>query len=498
MKSTRPFITNVLVGFGGGGATIVANLILIRILINDFGLATFAAYSLCLVISASLTVLDMGVGVTIIREIGRLRLTDIGQVLKITKSYEIIYLFIAVLLITVAMSSLGQYLISVVTNDSFSDSFSKSTINHIWMLVAARWPVSFYSNALAGFESFKKVNLLRTFHAFSLVLTTIIAVSVFDVSFEILLELHILVGILYVFALRHALIRKFPSRTGMGFSFDLSCITGTYQFASGAIFAGALSAAFINYDKFLATFFMDLKTFGQYSIVTYIILSIVQVVYPISGVLYSRISNSLGEISENNNDYFFRYSLRIVALGISFVAIIISLTGERALMIWLANGLVISSILPSLPFVIIGMFMYGIQTIPASFILSNGAYIFLIGIRLMLLAVHTAICYFAFQLFGWEGFVMSWAISYCFTSIALMSYASRYVQSSLLSLLRCILAPFMTTLFAVFIVLSSGKYYFYDYNYLLVLIAITSLICLTLIFDHLINGAHLIVFDVKS
>ena len=329
---------NILANYSGNFLMLIVNLLLVPIYlkfltVEEYGLVIFFTTLL-----SSLVVLDMGLGLTVNREVASsLALKNTYQKTSdIVRTFESIYCAMAFLIGTIIFLSAEWISMNWLNVEDITQEHLRSIIRLIALAMMFRWPISFYENVLCGCQNMRALNLVK-------VTIGILNVSVLYALFyffEItILGVFILLSVLY---LAHVIFLNFCiwKADGLSYSkarFRFSIIKKTKRYILGISIYSIVGGFFVGVDKLIISKAFYTSDLGYYSLISMATLSLLQFVYPISSALFPKFVENYkkGEYEKCFDVFRKGYQLKII-LVFSF-SIVLSFFGENIIFLWTQN-----------------------------------------------------------------------------------------------------------------------------------------------------------------
>lgn len=367
-------IKNIFWNFVGNIFSIIINIGLIPIYINYLGVEEFGIISILGTLNSIFVILDLGLGLSTNREIARMsalnetteNFSNTVRTIEFVSFATAIIIFLFILFFSDFISS--RWLVS--------SKLSKNSINHsiqlLGLIIMFRWPISFYSNVLFGFQRIELLNLIKIcFFIFQGVGTLFLLIycNVKLTSFlNFLIALYFLNLIVIAFFVWKIKVLHFVRG-----KFRKQILIRIKKYTVGLSVLSLFGVFFPILDKLFVSKFFSLEIFGFYSIITMIGLGVTQLIYPITSALFPRYTGLYVKNKLIASYYEFRFSFQLVGtLIISFISVFL-LFSKDILLAWTNSDTLYDNInIILLPF-FIGIYFYSFQIIPSLCLTATGS-----------------------------------------------------------------------------------------------------------------------------
>ena len=350
---------NILSNYSGNIALLIINFLLVPVYLKfltaeEYGLIVFFT-----TLVSSFVVLDMGLGLTINREVASsVALNNSSkQTADIIRSFESIYWALAVV-IGVFLNVFAEWIsINWLNVENINQDQLKFVIRLIGFALMVRWPISFYDNVMSGFQKMFPLNLIK------------IVVGILNISVLYSLFYYFDIGIagyfiflvsLYFFHVS-ALICNIWRTNSLDFwkakfRFDILKKSKTYILGIG--FYSIIGTLYVIIDKLLISKAFLTTELAYYSLISMATLSIVQLVYPISSALFPKFVEYYKKEKIIESFHIFRRGYQLImVLVFSFSAILV-LFGKSIILIWTQNEIITENSIIYLKPLLLGTVFY--------------------------------------------------------------------------------------------------------------------------------------------
>ena len=267
-------------------------LALTPVYVSYLGMGSYGLIGILVLVQGIAMMFEFGLPLALIRSIAKLRATPKGmsQISELFKSFEIVFWFFALLMISISMTILWMAP-ELIHSSSLSDSVILFSLMLIFLQISFRFPLIIYQSVFTGFERIVDLSL------FSAIFISIRLVG--SAALLVLFGVNIIEFFLYqliVLILEVLFLRRFCWKMqGLNIKtkFSIKRIYSEIKFIKISFFATLLGVFLSQFDKLVLTSVLSLEDFGQYSLIVLFGSAIIVLGYPIGSVSFPVLSKSV-------------------------------------------------------------------------------------------------------------------------------------------------------------------------------------------------------------
>lgn len=335
-------ITNTIANFLGLFLSLLLSFVFAPIFLYYLGDDQYGLIGIFLLIQITFAVLDVGLSPTLARQISQTRglQKDFYRVLKLLKSFEVIFLIFAFLTLLVFLLAKEKIIYFVQERSSLDELIISECVVILGLLISVRWFFSLYRSGLVGCEDqvwlnviIALTNTLRYFLIFGLLLTIYIDVMYF-------FALQLFFTIVDVILLRRRLYINLRIKNQMPplLYFDFHLVKKVLPFTLSVAVSAILWIAVNDLYKTALAMELTLKEYGYFTITTMLSGAIILIAQPVSQSLIPRLTVLKSKRSECElMNVYTQSSQFIVALSFSIMTVF-WFYSEDILTIWTQNN----------------------------------------------------------------------------------------------------------------------------------------------------------------
>jgi len=348
-------------------------LVFIPLYIKFMGIEAYGLVGIFATLQALFSLLDMGLGATVNREMARLSVLPgkAQEMRDLVRSLELIYWLIA-LVIGAAVMLLAPYIAhGWVKPGRLSSEMIQQAVMLIGLAMALQWPVSFYSGGLMGLQRQVLLNVLNigvgTFRGFGAVLVLwLVSPTIFA-----FLIWQMIVSALNVALAAFFLQRSLP-KAGRKAVLQIERLRGIWRFAAGMSGITVLATILTQLDKIILSKMLPLEMFGYYTLAGVVATMLYRLVGPVFSAVYPRLTQlaSLGDQEELKRLY--HGSCQFVAVLILPVSAVLVFFSYEILLLWTQNAVTAENTHWLVSVLILGTSLNGLMHLPSALQLAFG------------------------------------------------------------------------------------------------------------------------------
>ena len=372
--------------------------------IDEYGLISFFG-----TLTSVFVILDLGISLTINKEVASAvaQKKDPLKISNILRTYESVYWLVAVLifvLIAVFSDFIAQTWLS-------SETISKSVLSTAVFLMGVtllfKWPISFYNNALAGFQKMLTMNAVKVVVNILNFFALWILFKLYNLNilgyFNFLIALSALNILMLIF-----FVWKYKGLDFLKAKFIINIFLRGKKFMLGAGYFSLVLTFYVLIDKLIISKYFTLTELGYYSIISTVSLGFLQSAYPISSALFPKFVENYAKNKKEDSFMVFRKSYQILMILLFTLSSLLFIFKEQILYLWLQDKEVVSRSLLYLNPLLMGAVLYGLHILIATMYTSLGktkalnqlyTFVFIVYVGLLVIAVVCNIL--AFVAYAW-------------------------------------------------------------------------------------------------
>ena len=365
---------NIVANYLGRAWGAVAAFLLIPFYIQFLGIEAYGVIGFFASIMAALTLLDFGMGQTLVRETARTSESEVDKsaLTGLLGTLEYVYWGVGALAAVTIWFLSGWFARDWLSAQELSHSDLALIVQIMGFVAATRWAASPYRSSLIGLQNQVWLNF---YEATFVTIRGVGAIAVLAWVSETVLAFFIyqgLISIIEVICLRLKVWHVISGNRFLAPRFDFKQLKRIGRFAGGVATISLLGSGISQMDKLLLPGLVTLKMFGYYMVAHTLGRAIVQLSFPVATAyrpLFAKLVANKQD-AELSNQY--HKASQLMALSIVPAAFVIAIFSEQILWLWTSNQEIASEVGTLVSLITVGTMLNGLVTIPYSIQLAYG------------------------------------------------------------------------------------------------------------------------------
>jgi O-antigen/teichoic acid export membrane protein len=416
---TRNVLANLL---GRSWVSLVAILLtpsyLVALGVEGYGL--IGAFA---VIQTMLVLFDLGLGLTLNRELARLSAAPEGAsglMHSLLRTFEAVYWFVGILVGVVLVAAASFLSTAWFHPSQLAPNEAATAIALMGVTIAVQWPSALYSGGLLGLRRQVTANAILALSA-TLRGFGALAVLQFVPTISAFFAWQVFASVVQTILLRVSLGRSLPNAATPA-RFDRTLLLANASFAAGVTGITLLGAMVTQLDKFVLSSLVSLQDFGYYALAATVASGLYIFVTPVFNAAFPHLASASGD-TELRSSY--RRACQIGSLVLLPPAVTLVLFAPEALSAWLGNEQHISAMIWLVRILAAGTALNGLLNLPYALMLAARWTTTLLAVNLVALVVLVPVILILVGRLGPVGAAVSWLSYNLATTIVLVPLMHR-------------------------------------------------------------------------
>jgi len=364
---------NVLANFAGKGWISIIQILFIPLYIRWLGIESYALIGVFASLVAILSILDMGLGATINRELARYSAhQDTAQESRdLVRTLEFIYWGMGIV-IGVSIMGMAPLLARYwIQSDRIPAEVIEQSFMIMGLILAVQWPTSLYSGGLMGLQQQVLLNWVRAFLATLQSGGAVLLLWLVSPSILVFFYWQAATALLGTLVLAFSLWRFLP-QSGHKPTFSQSLLRKNWRFAAGITGISIVAIILTQSDKIILSKMLTLQAFGYYTLAVNISSALGVITGSFSLAIFPRFSqlvaiHNLSELSD-----LYHKVCQSVSILIFPAAFTLAVFSQEILTFWIRDTQVAQNTHQLLSVIAIGTALNAIMTPPYTLQLAHG------------------------------------------------------------------------------------------------------------------------------
>lgn len=400
---------NLIANFLGQGWGALMSLAFIPVFIRYLGMEAYGLIGLYAVLQSCLSILDMGMAPTLLREMARFTggQHNTKSIHDLLRSVEIIAVGITIVIGVIAWISSNW----IAREWLRSNTLPISTVSHAFAIMgivtALRIPEGIYRSSLLGLQRQTLFNILNGLMSTVRWVGAIVVLATISASIQAFFIWQVIASLVTVAVFSIATYHCLPATTRNG-RFSLDSLKDVRSFATGIFGTSLLVLLLTQVDKIILSKILPLQEYGYYTLASVVAGGLYLLVSPIIQAWSPRLSelHARGDIDGMTKAY--HLGAQIVSVLMGSAAIVLIVFTEPILFIWTHDHELAQRSTQLVRLIAIGNLLNGLMWIPYQTQLAYGWTSLAIKINMVSVALIVPGILWASPRFGALGAAWAW------------------------------------------------------------------------------------------
>ncbi|MFH1619524.1 MAG: oligosaccharide flippase family protein [bacterium] len=364
---------NIIANYAGNGWTALMSLLFIPLYIHFMGIESYGLVGLFAVLQAVFAILDMGLGVTMNREMARLSIQQnkSQEMRNLARTLELVYWLVGAL-VGITVIALAPFIAEHwLRANRLSPETMRAAIMTMGLVIAFRWPFTFYSGGLMGLQRQVLLNAVK------IIIETLrgggaaLVLWLISPTIQAFFIWQIIIAVLGTFLAARILWRSLPQpeiRAG----FEPELFRHIWRFAAGMSGIAVMSIILTQMDKIILSRLLTLEMFGYYSLASVAAMALFQVINPVVSALFPRFTQLVSLGDQEGLKQLYHRSCQLMSVLILPAAIVAALFSREILLLWTQNPTTVEHTHLILSILVIGTALNGLMNLPYALQVAHG------------------------------------------------------------------------------------------------------------------------------
>jgi O-antigen/teichoic acid export membrane protein len=326
---------NIIANLAGNIWSAIMSLAFIPIYIHFMGIESYALIGIYITLMAVSMILDMGMSVTINREMARLT----SQPDKAQESINLVRTMEALIWIIAVLVGLLIFLLAhpIAYHWVNPDALPAETVRQAILLMGFsmifQWPCSFYSSGFIGLQKQVLLNVITASIATFRGVGVILILWLVSPTIQAFFIWQVVVSVLQ-FCISVTLFKKNLPNTGKRAVFQFSLLTNLWRFAAGMGGISILGMLWSQMDKVILSKIETLENLGYYTLALVVATSFSRLMGPVVTALYPRFNQLI--VLEQTEDLkrLYHKGCQVMSVLIMPFTFLLVFFSEEIILLW--------------------------------------------------------------------------------------------------------------------------------------------------------------------
>ena len=404
--------TAVLASLAGRAWPMVLGFLAVPVYLHHVGVEAYALVGAFALLQSICTVLDLGLGATITRELARLDGRQGGETVSrardLVRTFAAPYWGVALLLALVSLVFAGPVAARWFNPETVTNATLRTAALLMGLATAAQLPFALYTGVLLGLQRQVRLNALIVVFATLRVAVTIGVLTFVSPTIEAFFACQVAVSLVQTIAGAVAVHGALPG-SGRG-RFRSELLRGSSRFAGGVAGITLLGLALTHADKLVLSNALPLTEFGYYTLAASLAVALLAVAQPVYAAVYPRLAALAAGGDREAESTEFHRAAQVLAVLVLPAGVVLAWFAGDALLAWTlkpdvaANAALPASLLAA------GCALNGLMHVPFALMLAHGWTRLPLLTNLIALALLLPLLVLSASVLGTAGAALVWLL----------------------------------------------------------------------------------------
>jgi O-antigen/teichoic acid export membrane protein len=406
-------VHNVVANVGGRLWQTLMSFIFIPLYVRYLGVEAYGLIGVFATILAVLTLLDLGLSLTVNREMARLDAQGKREDARtLVRTLEVVYWSVGLLAAITIFLCAGTITRHWLNLSRLPESTATAAIQLMAVVSFLRWPGALYSGVLMGLREHVTLNLIAASAATLTGVGAVIVLWLLSPTVTAFFGWQIVAAAINIVLLVHASWRKLSSTEGRA-RFDPAMLKTIFRFSAGVFGVTVLSVVLMQLDKLVISSSLTLTSFGYYTLAFVIANILPGVGVAVQQALFPSLSQIVATDSEEAVANFYHKSCQVMALTAIPAGMMLAFFAPELLLLYLGNLGTMEQVRPLVVLFAVGNTLYCLMMMPYALQLAYGWTRLSIYKNIAAVLLYVPLLLVLVHFYGSVGAPISWLVLMC-------------------------------------------------------------------------------------
>jgi O-antigen/teichoic acid export membrane protein len=444
--------TNIIASYAGQLWMALIGVLFVPFYVRTLGVEAFGLIALMLSMQALSSVLELGLGGALNRELARRARTNPSSIANLIRSLEWLIWPASIMVASIIWFLSDPISYSWLHLTKLSSASASSAIALMGLAIALQWPSSFYSSGLSGLECLPALNFINAFFATARAVSAFLVLFFVSPSIFAFLWCYAISGALQSATLAVMLWRSLPVKSTVRPHFVLKELHTVGRFTGGLFIISALTVAVSQLDRITLSAFRPLIELGYFSLALNVAMGLSRMSQAMFVAVYPRYSRLVAVNDEVQLHHLYQISCQCMAIVMGSVGAILIVFSHDVIFLWTSDPIAAAKLSVPLSVLAAGTALSGMMSLPYALQLAHGRTRLTALLNLTALILGIPFCIIAVSRYGMVGAASFWlAINIGFIVVGLPLLHRRVFPGHLRHWYIDTLPPVLAALFCALI-----------------------------------------------
>lgn len=405
---------NVIANIAGSGWAVLMSLAFLPVYLHFLGIEAYGLIGIFLALVAILSLLNLGLGTTLNRELARLSVQpgSAQQMRDLLRTLELVYWATGVLVGVVVVMLASIIAAHWVQAQQLPQESVERAFVIMGIAIACQWPLTLYSSGLSGLQHQVMLSAMSATTATVRNVGAALVLWQVSATIEAFLAWHVAVHLIQTLVTGAALWRSLP-RTTASAGFEPRLLREVWRFAAGLTGISVMAVILTQLDKVILSKVLSLEAFGYYSLAWRVAAGLYYLVGPVSAAFFPRFSQLAALDDQQALARLYHRSCQLMSVIVLPIAVVLALYSEEFLVLWTIDVMIAANTSTLLALLVTGTAINSLINLPLTLQLAHGWTRLVFIINTVAVIVLAPMIYFMSLRYGGVGAAWVWIVLNC-------------------------------------------------------------------------------------
>lgn len=353
---------NIIANYLGQSAAVLIGFVVVPLYIRLIGVDGYGIVGFLVSLQAILGVLDLGLGLTANREVGRL-LNERQGIADLIHTLEWVYGVVGAVIILGVFVSSSFLATSWISSRALPDSTIRLCVIVAGIIIGLRWPLTLYNGVMRGAEQQVLLNTLAAFFTLLRASLALAGMSWVSATVEMYYSTQLLVSVIEIFVFRFYC-RRGLALIGVRGAFSWPLLKNVWGFSWRLAGISLCAVLLKQIDRVLIARLLTLSDLGFYTVATVLGVGLSKVYTPVQTAVFPRINRLLAVNDEAELAAVFHRACQLVSVITAPFAGLCVFYAQEILLLWTGDPAVAANAAMPLRVYALAMWLNSMMSIP--------------------------------------------------------------------------------------------------------------------------------------
>lgn len=401
---------NIVANIAGQGWTVLLALLCTPFYVRFLGVEAYGLIAFFITLQTLLQLLDLGLGVTLNRELARSRQAPADDIPALATTLEAWYWMLGLALGVVLFCFLPTVTLWWLNAEQLHVAHVEHAARAFALLGALQWPMLFYGHGMAGLQRQVAANAVQIPATFLANVGGVLLIWLGPRSVAALLTWQGVVLAAQALLLRYIFWSQAGFRRTQPAS-RVAMLQRIWRFSAGSSAISVTGVLISHLDKMVLSRILPLESFGHYGLANTVARGLYVLITPVFSAYFPRLSTLVARNDGAAVRHSYRAGTQVMAVLVIPTAAVLVAFAPDVVRLWLRNAELAYTVAPLAMLLVVGTCLNGLMNLPYALQLAHGNTRIGLVINVALVSLLIPAAMYAATRFGAIGAAATWAVA---------------------------------------------------------------------------------------